>query len=307
MVQSGKLESMMMGVISLMVLTSFEVVSSLPSSAYLYNDLRTSSNRIREIGNIPELRKLKNDNFVDEIFPINFMNVSYSYGNNPNNKAVSEINFEIKKGEKFAIVGMNGAGKTTLMEILLGFRKDYIGQILFNNQELKLIPEDVLRKKINYLPSKPHFFSTTIRQNLLLAKNDAEDQTLNEVLRELGLYDQRRLHLDTYLDEFGKNFSSGELQKLAIAQLLLLDGDVIILDEPYANLDPISAYEIDKIIKNIFIDKSLLIITHNLRNMEFFDNIIVMDQGRICQLGNHRSLQIQNGKYKALLDSSNFY
>jgi ABC-type transport system involved in cytochrome bd biosynthesis fused ATPase/permease subunit len=141
----------------------------------------------------------------------------------------------------------------------------------------------------------------------LLAKNDAEDQTLNEVLRELGLYDQRRLHLDTYLDEFGKNFSSGELQKLAIAQLLLLDGDVIILDEPYANLDPISAYEIDKIIKNIFIDKSLLIITHNLRNMEFFDNIIVMDQGRICQLGNHRSLQIQNGKYKALLDSSNFY
>jgi ATP-binding cassette subfamily C protein CydC len=307
MVQSGKLESMMMGVISLMVLTSFEVVSSLPSSAYLYNDLRTSSNRIREIGNIPELRKLKNDNFVDEIFSINFMNVSYSYGNNPNNKAVSEINFEIKKGEKFAIVGMNGAGKTTLMEILLGFRKDYIGQILFNNQELKLIPEDVLRKKINYLPSKPHFFSTTIRQNLLLAKNDAEDQTLNEVLRELGLYDQRRLHLDTYLDEFGKNFSSGELQKLAIAQLLLLDGDVIILDEPYANLDPISAYEIDKIIKNIFIDKSLLIITHNLRNMEFFDNIIVMDQGRICQLGNHRSLQIQNGKYKALLDSSNFY
>lgn len=307
MVQSGKLESMMMGVISLMVLTSFEVVSSLPSSAYLYNDLRTSSNRIREIGNIPELRKLKNDNFVDEIFPINFMNVSYSYGNNPNNKAVSEINFEIKKGEKFAIVGMNGAGKTTLMEILLGFRKDCIGQILFNNQELKLIPEDVLRKKINYLPSKPHFFSTTIRQNLLLAKNDAEDQTLNEVLRELGLYDQRRLHLDTYLDEFGKNFSSGELQKLAIAQLLLLDGDVIILDEPYANLDPISAYEIDKIIKNIFIDKSLLIITHNLRNMEFFDNIIVMDQGRICQLGNHRSLQIQNGKYKALLDSSNFY
>jgi ATP-binding cassette subfamily C protein CydC len=307
MVQSGKLESMMMGVISLMVLTSFEVVSSLPSSAYLYNDLRTSSNRIREIGNIPELRKLKNDNFVDEIFPINFKNVSYSYGNNPNNKAVSEINFEIKKGEKFAIVGMNGAGKTTLMEILLGFRKDYIGQILFNNQELKLIPEDVLRKKINYLPSKPHFFSTTIRQNLLLAKNDAEDQTLNEVLRELGLYDQRRLHLDTYLDEFGKNFSSGELQKLAIAQLLLLDGDVIILDEPYANLDPISAYEIDKIIKNIFIDKSLLIITHNLRNMEFFDNIIVMDQGRICQLGNHRSLQIQNGKYKALLDSSNFY
>jgi ATP-binding cassette subfamily C protein CydC len=307
MVQSGKLESMMMGVISLMVLTSFEVVSSLPSSAYLYNDLRTSSNRIREIGNIPELRKLKNDNFVDEIFSINFMNVSYSYGNNPNNKAVSEINFEIKKGEKFAIVGMNGAGKTTLMEILLGFRKDYIGQILFNNQELKLIPEDVLRKKINYLPSKPHFFSTTIRQNLLLAKNDAEDQTLNEVLRELGLYDQRRLHLDTYLDEFGKNFSSGELQKLAIAQLLLLDGDVIILDEPYANLDPISAYEIDKIIKNIFIDKSLLIITHNLRNMEYFDNIIVMDQGRICQLGNHRSLQIQNGKYKALLDSSNFY
>ncbi|MDO9085666.1 MAG: thiol reductant ABC exporter subunit CydC [Anaerolineaceae bacterium] len=304
MVQSGRLEAMMIGVISLMLLTSFEAISSLPSASYLYSDINSSSKRILEISTIPETNNPLIGTYTGEITPIQFLNVAFAYLTNKEHAALKEINLEIKKGEKVAFVGMNGAGKTTLMEILLGYRKEYTGQIFLNNHELKEIRDDVLRTKINYLSAKPYFFSTTIRQNLLLARKNFEDQTLINALKKLSLYDHKNLNLDTQLDEFGKNLSSGELQKLAIAQLLLLDGEVIILDEPFANMDPISANEINKEIRILFDNKTLLFITHNLKNMEYFNKIVVMDQGRILQTGDHKSLFNQTGKYKDLFNPS---
>jgi len=94
------------------------------------------------------------------------------------------------------------------------------------------------------------------------------------------------------------------LQKLAIAQLLLLDGEVIILDEAFANLDPISTKEINKEVRNLFTNKTLLFITHNLKDMEFFNKIVVMDHGWILQTGDHKSLINQTGKYKELIHST---
>jgi ATP-binding cassette subfamily C protein CydC len=304
MVQAGRLEAMMMGVISLMLLTSFEAISSLPAASYLYSDINSSSKRILEVSTMPEQNHNLIESYTGDITPIQFLNVAYAYLTNKEKAVLKEINLEIKKGEKVAFVGMNGSGKTTLMEILLGYRKEYTGQIFLNNHELKEISDDVLKKKINYLSAKPYFFSTTIRQNLLLARNNSDDQTLIDALKKMDLYDHKNLNLDTQLDEFGKNLSSGELQKLAIAQLLLLDGEVIILDEAFANLDPISTKEINKEVRNLFTNKTLLFITHNLKDMEFFNKIVVMDHGWILQTGDHKSLINQTGKYKELIHST---
>ena len=301
MVKEGKLDSVMLGVMSLIILSSFEVLANIPAVSYLYGDLTTSSNRIMEIGKIPEQLNDYNYLIIKKITPIVLENVSYSYLNNQEIKAISDINLNINQGEKIAIVGMNGAGKTTLVEILLGLRKDYLGQIFFNGQDLKRIHNDLVRAKISYVSANPYAFSTSVRQNLLLAKKNIDDKTLINILESVNLYNPPIFDLETHLDEFGKNLSSGELQKLSIAQSLLVDGEIVMFDEPFANLDPIIASDLFDLIENLFCKKTILFITHNLKNMNFFDRIIVLDQGRIIESGDHDTLKKQNGIYRKLL------
>ena len=302
----GKLEFLMVGVIFLVVLTSFEVLSNIPSMAYLYGDIERSSIRIREIEKISTKPHENSKLFEKDIFPIRFENVSFAYPSYHSHLVIENINFEIQRGEKIAIVGMNGSGKTTLIELLMGLRNDYGGSILLGDQELKTIRKQVLSQRFGYLSVNPFMFATSVRQNLLLAKGKAGDDELIQTLHEVNLYQPPDLTLDMQLDEFGKNLSSGEIQRLAIAQSILVDTDVQIYDEPFANLDPESAFKIDRLIHEKFKDKTMIFVTHRYINMDIFDNIYVLDEGNIVQSGHHRELMKQPGKYSELLRISNY-
>lgn len=295
----GKLDLLMVGVISLVVLTSFEVLSNIPSMAYLYGDIESSTRRIQEIEDIPFETEKEYREISNEVLPIKFLNVSYVYpGHNRNHKAVENINIELKKGEKIAIVGLNGAGKTTFIELILGIRCDYGGKIFLKDQELKTIPKKIIRQRFGYLTVNPYIFGTTIRQNLLLAKEKAEDKVLIQALEKVNL----KLELNTRMDEFGKNLSSGEIQRLAIAQSILFDADVQIFDELYANLDPKSAFDISQLIQEEFREKTVIFVTHRFINMDYFDNILVFHQGKIVQTGKHKDLLEHIGKYSELIN-----
>ena len=294
----GKLDLLLVGVISLVVLTSFEVLSNIPSMAYLYGDIESSSKRIQEIEAIPFDTENGFQEISNEIFPIKFLNVSYVYPGHRNHKALENINIEFKKGEKIAVVGVNGAGKTTFIELILGIRSDYEGRIFLKDQELKTLPKKIIRQRFGYLTVNPYIFGTTIRQNLLLAKEKAKDEELIQVLEKVNL----NLDLNTRLEEFGKNLSSGEIQRLAIAQSILFDADVQIFDELYANLDPKSAFEISQLIQEKFSEKTVIFVTHRFINMDYFDNILVFHQGKIVQRGKHKDLLVQTGKYSELLN-----
>lgn len=294
----GKLDLLLVGVISLVVLTSFEVLSNIPSMAYLYGDIESSSKRIQEIEAIPFDTENGFQEINNEIFPIKFLNVSYVYPGHRNHKALENINIEFKKGEKIAVVGVNGAGKTTFIELILGIRSDYEGRIFLKDQELKTLPKKIIRQRFGYLTVNPYIFGTTIRQNLLLAKEKAKDEELIQVLEKVNL----NLDLNTRLEEFGKNLSSGEIQRLAIAQSILFDADVQIFDELYANLDPKSAFEISQLIQEKFSEKTVIFVTHRFINMDYFDNILVFHQGKIVQRGKHKDLLVQTGKYTELLN-----
>lgn len=294
----GKLDLLLVGVISLVVLTSFEVLSNIPSMAYLYGDIESSSKRIQEIEAIPFDTENGFQEISNEIFPIKFLNVSYVYPGHRNHKALENINIEFKKGEKIAVVGVNGAGKTTFIELILGIRSDYEGRIFLKDQELKTLPKKIIRQRFGYLTVNPYIFGTTIRQNLLLAKEKAKDEELIQVLEKVNL----NLDLNTRLEEFGKNLSSGEIQRLAIAQSILFDADVQIFDELYANLDPKSAFEISQLIQEKFSEKTVIFVTHRFINMDYFDNILVFHQGKIVQRGKHKDLLVQTGKYTELLN-----
>jgi ATP-binding cassette subfamily C protein CydC len=294
----GKLDLLLVGVISLVVLTSFEVLSNIPSMAYLYGDIESSSKRIQEIEAIPFDTENGFQEISNEIFPIKFLNVSYVYPGHRNHKALENINIEFKKGEKIAVVGVNGAGKTTFIELILGIRSDYEGRIFLKDQELKTLPKKIIRQRFGYLTVNPYIFGTTIRQNLLLAKEKAKDEELIQVLEKVNL----NLDLNTRLEEFGKNLSSGEIQRLAIAQSILFDADVQIFDELYANLDPKSAFEISQLIQEKFSEKTVIFVTHRFINMDYFDNILVFHQGQIVQKGKHKDLLEQTGKYTELIN-----
>jgi len=294
----GKLDLLLVGVVSLVVLTSFEVLSNIPSMAYLYGDIESSSKRIQEIEAIPFDTENGIQEISNEIFPIKFLNVSYVYPGHRNQKSLENINIEFKKGEKIAVVGVNGAGKTTFIELVLGIRSDYEGRIFLKDQELKTFPKKIIRQRFGYLTVNPYIFGTTIRQNLLLAKEKAKDEELIQVLEKVNL----KLDLNTRLEEFGKNLSSGEIQRLAIAQSILFDADVQIFDELYANLDPKSAFEISQLIQEKFSEKTVIFVTHRFINMDYFDNILVFHQGQIVQKGKHKDLLEQTGKYTELIN-----
>ncbi len=298
----GKMDLVLIGVISLVVLTSFEVLSNIPSMAYLYGDIESSIERIQEIEDIPLKTEMVFRELDHEVFPIRFLNVSYAYPDQKNHLAVKSINIEINKGEKIAIVGVNGAGKTTFIELLLGNRNDYGGRIILKDQDLRTIPKKKIRERFGYLTVNPYIFGTTIRQNLLLAKEDSKEEELIQALQSVDLYNPKRLDLNTRLDEFGNNLSSGEIQRLSIAQSILLNADVQIFDELYANLDPKSAFEISQLIQNKFSDKTMIFVTHRYINMDYFDKILVFHQGQIIQKGNHNDLLNQTGKYIELLN-----
>lgn len=301
-----KLDLLMVGVIFLVVLTSFEVLSNIPSMAYLYGDIERASCRIQEI---EEISAVHYKNFLDiyqDIFPIRLRDVSYAYDSHPSVQAVQNINIGLSRGEKIAIVGMNGSGKTTLIELLIGLRDNYCGSILLGTQELTKIPKNMLRQTFGYLPANPFMFAATLRQNLLLAKPNADDNELMQVLQSVDLFHPPSLALDTQLDEFGKNLSSGEVQRLAIAQSILMDAPVQIFDEPFANLDPESAFKIDQLIREKFQDKTIIFVTHRYINMEIFNQIYVLEEGKVIQKGTHKELLKKIGKYAELLKSSNF-
>ncbi len=294
-----RLDLVLVGVISLVVLSSFEVLSNIPSMAYLYGDIENSTTRIQEIEDIPFETERVYQEISDEVFPIKFMNLSYAYPGDKNHKAIENINIEFKMGEKIAVVGENGAGKTTFIELLLGIRSDYEGRIFLKDQELRSIPKNNIRHRFGYLTANPYIFGTTIRQNLLIAKDKVEDEELIQALESVDL----KLDINTRLDEFGKNLSSGENQRLAIAQSILYNADVQIFDEPYVNLDPKSAFEISQFIQKKFKDKTMIFITHRFIDMDYFDNILVFHQGQIVQKGKHKDLLKQTGKYTELINS----
>lgn len=287
----GKLDSIMVGILSLVALSSFEIVTNLPANSYQFSEI---NNSIKQISNIQEIKtsSSKSESINPEnLFPIKIENVTYQYQEHYKSFELKNINLEINKGEKIAIIGPNGAGKSTLIELLSGNREDFSGSIKFNDIPIERISKSFLRTKINKLSASSYFFNTTIRNNLLLANKKAEESELYGVMQKVNLHSVPEIDLDTTLDEMGKNLSSGESQRLAFAQLLLQDGDLIILDEPFANLDPRIIFTFQNIIDELSKQKTIILITHDFSKLQTFDKVVIMDTGRIKKI-------IPGDKYK---------
>ena len=212
------------------------------------------------------------------------------------------INMSFPKGSFTAIVGESGCGKSTISSILMGRNRGYIGEIMVGDIPLSEISEESLMKNFTYISHQSYLFKGTVRENLLMARPDASETALWNVLEQVKLADflRNEVGLDTLLNENALNISGGQRQRLALARALLHDSPVYIFDEATSNIDVESENDIMTQIYALAKTKTVILISHRLANVVEADNIYVLDQGNIVEEGNHKALLLQHGVYAKL-------
>lgn len=240
---------------------------------------------------------------------IRFDSVSFSYG--PGREALQEIDLEIRPGERLALVGPSGAGKTTLMRLLLGLSVPSRGTIRVDGLDLAQLDLGHWRRGLAWVPQSPRLFRGTIAENICLGLAATDPRRAPDALcrairraRADGFIDTLPDGLDTGLGELGVGLSGGEVQRLALARAFLRDAHLVLLDEPSANLDPESARLVQAGIDNLAEGRTLITIAHRLETVQKADRILVMEQGRRVQCGDHDTLLSVPGTYRRLVSPS---
>jgi ABC-type multidrug transport system fused ATPase/permease subunit len=201
-----------------------------------------------------------------------------------------------------AIVGANGAGKSTFIKLLCGLYMPTGGDIIINGISIKNINLKAWRKRISPVFQDFCSYDLTVKENIT-CENKPDKKKLAKVLQraEVGYLKDE---LDNKVDKTfgGMEFSVGQWQKIAIARALYNDGEIFILDEPTASLDPLSEYEVFKKFSEISKDKTVIFVTHRLNSVIMADKIIFMDKGKIMDYGTHQELILRCSKYKEMFD-----
>ena len=227
-------------------------------------------------------------------------NLHFSY--EADRKILHGVDMTFLKGSFTAIVGESGCGKSTIAAILMGRNKGYTGSITVGGTPLSEISEESLMENFTYISHQSYLFKGTVRDNLLMARASAGEDTLWQVLEQVNLADFLRSEkgLDTVLNEKASNLSGGQCQRLALARALLHDSPVYIFDEATSNIDVESENDIMRQIHELAKTKTVILISHRLANVAGADNIYVLDQGNIVEKGNHTALLATNGAYAKL-------
>lgn len=269
----------------------------------LLQSANVAQNRLNEVYLVhSEFRNNKTDiNKVSQIDgSIEYQNVSFKYGYGKN--ILQDIDLNISKGEKLAIVGMSGSGKSTLVKLLVSFFDPNGGKITINGIPTTAINKHTLRSYITYVPQTPYTFSGSIRDNLLLGS--ASNTTEADVIKACQLAEIENLPLkfDTELDENAKILSGGQKQRITIARALLSPANVLIFDESTSGLDSITE---KKVVDNLMKlkDKTIIFIAHRLSVAKKANDIAVLDDGKIVEEGSHNDLMAQKGYYYDLINS----
>lgn len=228
-----------------------------------------------------------------------FKNVCFSY--EKDKSVINSINCEIKKGKKTAFVGASGAGKSSIIKLILGYYKSESGSIEIDGNNIDQIILKELRDKIGIVNQNIYLFNDTFKNNILISKPDATEAELILAAKSSGIHDlisQLPDGYDSMISERGNNLSGGQIQRIAIARLILRNPEILIFDEATSQLDGESEKIINSALDKIFSSKTRIIISHRLSNIHNCDYIYVIDNGKIVQEGEHNSLIFDEGAYK---------
>lgn len=234
-------------------------------------------------------------------FAIDLKNVCFHYDNS--NFNISGLNLEIHPGEKIAIVGKNGVGKSTLVKLFMRFYDVNSGNILINGKDIREYDVSELRQRIGVAFQNSNIYAMSFAENINLYQK-ADSEKLQRIIKKAGLekvLEKNNAEITTELTkEFDKNgimLSGGEVQKIAIARLLNGEFGLLLFDEPSSALDPLAEYEMTKLILDSSNLSTTIIVAHRLSTVRNADRIILIEDGRLAEMGKHDELMDLHGKY----------
>ena len=287
-INAGQLNIIYMTSIVLMVLTLFEQAVPMTNVAYYKADTDQALHDINEVISVPSTngKKRLNDKYdATNIYEVK--DASFKYWNQQT-YVLSDINFNVNRGEKIAIVGPSGSGKSTLLQIMAGLYQLDSGSVRFENMDMFEIDDKDKFESLNVLLQSQQLFDGTIRQNLF---TDEKDEAVQAIFKQLDL---EHLALERQIDLDGHTLSGGEIQRLAITRMLLKDtASTWILDEPTTALDKQNSLKVMDLIEAHA--ETLIVATHDLTLLSRFETIIVMINGKIVEKGNYQQLLANQG------------
>lgn len=227
-----------------------------------------------------------------------------SYGYEGRSRALQDVSLTIPRGSSVALVGLSGCGKSTAASLLMRFCDPDQGTIFIEGKEYRSVTPQQFRTNIAMVPQQVNLFSGTIRENLLLADPNANDEKLKEALSEAGLGSFLKTlpkGLDSDVGNAGAALSGGQRQKMGIARALLSEAQYMIFDEATSSVDPQSEREIWETIGRLSKTRTLIVISHRMSTIQNANCIYVLEKGVVAQRGSHAELMQQGGLYRELV------
>jgi ATP-binding cassette, subfamily C, bacterial len=266
---------------------------------YAYASAKGAMTRINKI---LELKKEKNGTLKldsnSKKVDISLQNLSFYY--NEDKEVLKNISFDIKSGEKIAIIGASGSGKTTIANIISGFYAKNSGDIFYNNISIENLNKQSLRENIFLVLQMPILFNNTLRFNITMGNENISDEEIFKALKIAQLFEtveNMTNGLDTIVGKQGIRLSGGQRQRLSIARMIIANPAVVIFDESTSALDVHTEVKLFSELEEFLKDKTVITIAHRLSTVKNAQMIYVIDDGKVVQRGNHKELEEKEGHY----------
>jgi thiol reductant ABC exporter CydC subunit len=303
-VRAGTLDGVLLAVAALVALAAFEAVSPLPAAWQAMGSALASAGRLFEVmDQEPAVAETGGPGLSGVPRTLEARELRFTYPGE-SRPALDGVSFRLEPGRRVALVGPSGSGKSTIVSLLLRFWDAPPGTLFLAGEDARALPPDCLRAALAVSTQKVHLLTGTLRENLLLAAPAASAEEMEAALSAARLADLvGRLPegLDAWIGEQGHRLSGGERQRLALARALLRDAPFLVLDEPTAHLDALTEREVMRAIVRAGEGRATLLVTHRLGGLEAFDEVIVLERGRVVERGRSESLAAAGGTFARLL------